>query len=630
MELRGRLRRATVLGSVVGLTSLAGAGLVPTPARAAVHPTLALVGLAGDGQSAFAGDGGPASAAHLNGPRGVAVAADGDVFIADSDNNRIRRGTPSGMISTVAGTGDAGFSGDGGPALAAHLSRPFGVAVDPSGTLFIADTDNNRIRKVSPDGVISTIAGTGVAAFSGDNGPGVDAQLNSPRGLAVDPAGHVVIADSVNNRVRRLDGAGTITTIAGTGTAGFSGDGGPAVDAMINYPRSIAFDPAGRLVFVDTRNARVRRVDGSGVISTIVGDGVGGFGGDGGPATAAHLNVPYGVAYDRAGVLYIADSSNYRVRAVEPSGTISTVAGTGAEALSGDGGPATLAPVDYPIAVATDRAGGVDVAVRDSGRVVRLVPLGPGGYWMVARDGGVFAFGDAPFAGSAAGIPLSSPVVGLARTPTGNGYWLAAADGGVFAFGDARFFGSMGGTRLSRPIVGMAATPTGDGYWLVASDGGVFAFGDARFKGSTGAMRLAQPVVGMAATPTGDGYWLVASDGGVFAFGTGFFGSTGAIHLAQPVVGMAAAPTGDGYWLVARDGGVFAFGGAGFFGSTGATRLVAPAVGLAPSPTGHGYRLIAADGGVFAFGDATFFGSTGAMTLRQPVTGGASAALARP
>src|SRR5439155_1305389 len=264
--------------------------------------------------SAFAGDGGPASAAHLNGPRGVAVAADGDVFIADSDNNRIRRVTPSGVISTVAGTGDAGFSGDGGPALAAHLSRPFGVAVDPSGTLFIADTDNNRIRKVSPDGVISTIAGTGVAAFSGDNGPGVDAQLNSPRGLAVDPAGHVVIADSVNNRVRRLDGAGTITTIAGTGTAG----------------------------------------------------------------------------------------------------------------LSGDGGPATLAPVDYPIAVATDRAGGVDVAVRDSGRVVRLVPLGPGGYWMVARDGGVFAFGDAPFAGSAAGIPLSSPVVGLARTPTGNGYWLAA------------------------------------------------------------------------------------------------------------------------------------------------------------------------------------------------------------
>src|SRR5439155_1315634 len=234
----------------------------------------------------------------------------------------------------------------------------------------------------------------------------------------------------------------------------------------------------------------------NGVISTIVGDGVGGFGGDGGAATAAHLNVPYGVAYDRAGVLYIADSSNYRMRAVEPSGTISTVAGTGTEALSGDGGPATLAALDYPIAVATDRAGGVDVAVRDSGRVVRLGAVGPGGYWMVARDGGVFAFGDAPFAGSAAGLPLSSPIVSVARTPTGNGYWLAAGDGGVFAFGDARFHGSMGATRLVAPVVAVTAGPTGRGYRLIAADGGVFGFGDAGFFGSTGGTALRQPVAG--------------------------------------------------------------------------------------------------------------------------------------
>src|SRR5205823_2226070 len=159
----------------------------PTPVWAAVHPVLALAGLAGSGQPGYAGDGGPATAAHLNGPRGVAVGPSGDVFIADSDNNRIRRVTPSGTISTVAGTGEAGFAGDGGPAVAAHLSRPFGVAVDPSGTLYIADTDNNRIRRVSPAGVISTIAGTGVGGFGGDGGPGVDAQLNSPRGLAVDP-----------------------------------------------------------------------------------------------------------------------------------------------------------------------------------------------------------------------------------------------------------------------------------------------------------------------------------------------------------------------------------------------------------------------------------------------------------
>jgi hypothetical protein len=162
------------------------------------------------------------------------------------------------------------------------------------------------------------------------------------------------------------------------------------------------------------------------------------------------------------------------------------------------------------------------------------------GYWLVAKDGGVFGFGDAAFHGSTGAIRLAQPIVGMASTPSGQGYWLVAADGGVFAFGDAAFLGSTGAIRLAQPIVGMASTPSGQGYWLVAADGGVFAFGDAAFHGSTGAMRLAQPIVGMAPTPSGDGYWLVASDGGVFAFGdAAFHGSTGAIRLAQPIVGMA-------------------------------------------------------------------------------------------
>ncbi|HZI39925.1 MAG TPA: hypothetical protein VFF24_16625, partial [Acidimicrobiia bacterium] len=213
-------------------------------------------------------------------------------------------------------------------------------------------------------------------------------------------------------------------------------------------------------------------------------------------------------------------------------------------------------------------------------------------------------------------------------TPAGNGYWLVASDGGVFAFGGAGFHGSMGGTRLNRPMVGMAATVSGRGYWTVASDGGVFSFGDARFHGSTGAIRLNRPIVGMAATPSGLGYWLVASDGGIFAFGdAAFHGSTGAIRLNQPIVGMAATPSGLGYWLVARDGGVFAFGDAEFMGSTGGIRLGAPVMGAAPSPRGIGYWAASADGGVFSFGEAPFAGSAGALRLAAPIVGLAAAPL---
>ena len=257
-------------------------------------------------------------------------------------------------------------------------------------------------------------------------------------------------------------------------------------------------------------------------------------------------------------------------------------------------------------------------------------PTGPGttplpagnGYFLVAADGGVFAFGEAVFQGSTGALRLNQPVVAIAHTPSRNGYFLAASDGGIFAFGDAVFRGSTGALKLARPVVGMAATPTGRGYWLVASDGGVFAFGDAVFAGSTGALRLAQPIVGMTPTPTGHGYFLVAADGGVFAFGDAVFrGSTGAIKLAQPIVGIAPTPTGNGYYLAAADGGVFAFGDAVFRGSTGAIRLAQPMVGISGSASGGGYRLVARDGGVFAFGDAAFRGSTGAIRLAQPMVG---------
>jgi hypothetical protein len=206
----------------------------------------------------------------------------------------------------------------------------------------------------------------------------------------------------------------------------------------------------------------------------------------------------------------------------------------------------------------------------------------PGGYHLVASDGGIFAFGDAGFFGSTGNIRLAKPIVGMAETPTSKGYWMVASDGGIFAFGDAGFFGSTGNLKLAQPIVGMASTPTGKGYWMVASDGGIFAFGDAAFQGSTGNIRLAKPIVGMTTTKTGRGYWMVASDGGIFAFGDASFkGSTGNIKLAQPIVGMTTTTSGGGYYMVAADGGIFAFGDASFKGSTGNIKLAKPIVGMA-------------------------------------------------
>lgn len=288
------------------------------------------------------GDGGPALSAILFNPKGVTVDSAGNLLIADTSNHRIRKVDAGGTISTVAGTGIAGFGGDGGPATAALLSSPETVLVDAAGNLIISDTGNSRIRKVSPAGVISTIAGTGAAGFGGDGGQATAAQFDSVRNLALDGSGNLYLADFGNHRIRRIDGAGVITTYAGTGSAGYSGDGAQATAAELNFPSGVTYTAAG-LVIADELNQRLRRVDGTGVISTIAGTGAAGYGGDGGSALAAQLNLPTHVSSDSTGRLFVSDGANQRMRQIDTGGTIATVAGTGTAGYSGDGAQATAA-----------------------------------------------------------------------------------------------------------------------------------------------------------------------------------------------------------------------------------------------------------------------------------------------
>ena len=356
-----RIRRITPGGTI---STYAGTGTPPSSFWGAI-----VVG-------GFSGDGGPATAAQLNAPVGVALDPAGNLYIADRDNQRIRRVTPGGTTSTYAGSGSLGFSGDGGPATAARLNMSLGgVALDSAGNLYIADLLNERIRKVSPVGTISTYAGNGGYGFWGDGGPATAAQLSLPHGVALDSAGNLYIADSNNHRIRKVTPGGTISTYAGTGTEGFSGDGGPATAAHLDRPDGVALDSAGNLYIADLGNSRIRKVTPGGTISTYAGNGGYGFWGDGGPATAAQLR-PRGMALDPAGNLYIADFGNSRVRKVTPGGTISTYAGTGTPGFAGDGGPATAAQLSFPQGVALDSAGNLYIADSNNNRIRKVTPGG--------------------------------------------------------------------------------------------------------------------------------------------------------------------------------------------------------------------------------------------------------------
>ena len=336
-----------------------------------------IITVAGTSQKDYDGDGGLGIAASLVNPEGVAVDSEGNLYIADTGDNRVRRvDAVTGIITTIAGTGEDGESGDGGPATEASLDRPTSVAVDVEGNLYVADTGNNRVRRVdATTGIITTVTGVERPGYDGDDGPTVAASPNDPSGVTVDIEGNLYIADTGNNRVRRVDVAtGIIATVAGTSEWGYGGDGGPATEAMLDYPRGLTVDGEGNLYIAEKGNHRVRRVDAvTGIITTIAGTGVWSYGGDGGPATEAPLREPNGVAADGEGNLYIADDDNRRIRRLDAAtGIITTIAGTGEWGHDGDGGPATEATFSFLGSVTLDTKGNLYIA--DSwNRVVRVV-----------------------------------------------------------------------------------------------------------------------------------------------------------------------------------------------------------------------------------------------------------------
>jgi hypothetical protein len=549
--------------------------------------------VAGDGIGGFSGDGGPATSAELAGAGGLAVDAASDLYIADTLNNRVRLAIaiapPSscsapGTICTIAGNGTAGYTGDGGQAVGAEIKYPQGVGLDGSGNLYIADGSLNIIRKVTPWGIITTVAGNGTAGYSGDGGVATSAELNSPTAVAFDAAGNMYIADTIGERIRKVAFAtGIITTIAGTGTQGYSGDGGVATSAELSYPEAVTLDASGNIYFADSRNQRIRKVTVStGIITTVAGDGTGGYSGDGGAATSAELDDPYGMTLDASGNIYIADYANNRVRKVTVStGIITTVAGDGTAGYTGNGGAATSATLNGPETVAIDSAGNLYISDFNN-FAVRKVTASTGIITTVAGDGVTGFSGDdgpatsAEIAG-AGGLAVDSAFDLYISDTLNNRVRLVA--GNV----------KLAITSVSPSIGAIGSTVTINGTGFGSTQGTVTFNGIAAAVSSWSATSITVTVP--AGATTGN---IVVTAGGVGSNGVIFIviPVIGSISPASAILGTSVTITGTGFGTTQGTGTV-AFNGVNATPSSwSATSIVAPA----PTSASTGNVVVSASG----------------------------------
>lgn len=544
--------------------------------------------IAGDGVQGYRGDQGPATEAQLDGPSGIAVDAAGDVFIADTYNNRIRK-VSKGIITTVVGNGTAGYSGDKGQAAVAELAMPSSIAIDSDGNLFIGDMGNNVVREVSTKGVITTIAGNGTQGDSGNNGPATSAELGLISSLIVDSSGDLFIADVMNCVIWEVT-KGTITTIAGNGTADFKGDGGPATSAELNGPNAVALDSAGNLYIADTGNLRIREVKG-GKITTIAGGGaVAGTGlGDGKTATNALLAGPAGLATDTSGALFLSDQRHERVREVS-GGIIWTVAGVGVYGFGGDGAAPGAAKLALPDGVAVDGAGDVFIADQYNNRVREVV----NGIISTVAGNGTSGFGGD--GGSATDAQLAWPR-GVAVDPAGNLY-----------------IADTNNNRIREVSNGTITTIAGNGTYGFSGDGGPAAEATLSFPtgialDSSGNLYIADTMNnrvreisnGTISTIAGTGIYGVVGDGGPAA----------AAELEGPI---AVAPDSSGNVFILDQHGVHEV-------SNGTITTIAQfggATGLAVDGAGNVYVSDPLAGVVWQLTPSASAGSAGTGSTNTP------------
>jgi Bacterial protein of unknown function (DUF839) len=591
------------------------------PAVATPSTTPNLTVIAGTGVSGAAVPG-PAASSPIEGAYAITTDQAGDIYSAS--DNQIVEITPSGTLSIVAGNGITGAP-VAGSATSSPLDYPDGLAVDSSGNLYISNEETSQILKVTPSGTLSIIAGTGTAGHVVP-GPASSSPLDDPWGLGIDSSGNLYVGFYSQYGVAKITPGGTISIVAGNGAFGHPVPG-PALDSPMGSIAGFAFDSKGDVYMSDYYECDIYKVTPSGTLSIYAGTTTCNPEVPG-PATSSPIGYLYGgMAMDSAGNLFFADTGDNTFDKVSSTGTLSIVAGIEDHPGAPTPGDPTSSNARDPYAVAVDSDGNLyldDFGNYDIEKVTGVAvpaptPAPASGYWLVGSDGGVFSFG-ASFYGSATTLHLSQPVVGISSTSDGLGYLLVGRDGGVFAYGDAKFKGSVVASGLSvDDIVGIATDPTTGGYWLVGSNGGVFSY-DAPFYGSLGTSSTpVDDIVGIASTANGHGYYLVGSNGDVYPFGNAtLHGESSTItNQHSPIVGIAVDSTTGGYWETAANGGVFAYG-APFAGSMGASTLSKPIVGISASASN--YELVGGDGGVFAYGQP-FDGSMAGHSLAAPVVG---------